>query len=39
MKRKNSIQDKDNDNSYFNSKSKVKHPKIIYNGEFDPGSG
>jgi hypothetical protein len=27
------------DNSYINSKSSQIYPKIIYNGEFDPGSG
>ncbi len=33
-----SIQDKDNDNFLIKIRA-VKHPKIIYNGEFDPGSG
>ena len=36
--RNNSIQDKDVDNFLIKIRA-VKHPKIIYNGEFDPGSG
>ena len=36
--RRISIQDKDNDNFLILIRA-VKHPKIIYNGEFDPGSG
>ena len=36
--RNSSIQDKDNDNFLILIRA-VKHPKIIYNGEFDPGSG
>ena len=37
--RRISIQDKDNDNFLILKLRAVKHPKIIYNGEFDPGSG